>query len=856
MQDNPTNSGNAARWFESANANPPTSAFINDDPPYYMPRDLACARQFPIVHTPHAFLLGPTVAARLAHTISASKKWGHENTSSSNSNDFREVIDDLTVENKQLRSRLRLLERTHAKHLEEDKLFEVRPHDLAIWQKRRLEDAMRNLALTFAADPDNSNPVPAHQPAAVVHKTTTVPPMLKRAMNQPESATSFSARAQDSTYASMTASGPGSGSRAGSNTQSGQEMKGFTHQISDVAQDGLSSAAMAEEARCQASRVTQPMSDNAKKLIIVQRLESFFTHKGTDVFAPPQARVNTAPFPGIDHSGQSRATGEVTHPVPDSPSTDPIPTHIDLDAPKFSPGAEGEWFYLNFLSNMTQLHTLNVAPDFVRSAVKELSANLEVSRTGCKIRWNAKDKGEQPAQLLKRSRNEASDLAPKTTIASAHAIDGKVRKHLAESFAGGILDNNVDFVHYKPLFRQPALSDVDDDGTSLHSYQASPSQSRNNSPGATSQPALSKKEKPSYGPIIFYKRSSFCIDLSGDVESKGQREFNESRRHIYDACRLTDEVMGSASVRNVVDLNGEFPTHTFRAAPASPMESVASDGDAGSDDSLCPPPWLPGNNLSSQPPTELLEFEASGIPGIYPSDNLVFLVKTSRSLVPGSLSTAHSPPLLVQNLPQNPYSSPLPVAKFVRLDIISSEFLLLPPSPLPSRSNKAPSLTPSLPSVSSISTISSTFLEAASTPPHHRTPKWVPNTRSPPCMSLPISTPALAQPPSPITSLYPQNRPSSFAPDDSSSSNPEASGDDEDDEDDDDDSEIDFLATARQLDPEMVARRELEFEQSNYMFVDDLPVGSSAATAGGGSGFSSVYEGSHDSNASSDEYED
>jgi hypothetical protein len=62
-------------------------------------------------------------------------------------------------------------------------------------------------------------------------------------------------------------------------------------------------------------------------------------------------------------------------------------------------------------------------------------------------------------------------------------------------------------------------------------------------------------------------------------------------------------------------------------------------------------------------------------------------------------------------------------------------------------------------------------------------------------------------------------------------------GDDDDFEDDDQDSNIDMLATARALDPEGVRRIELAYDMTTAeRLAQEIPAGSSAATAGGGSG--------------------
>ena len=74
----------------------------------------------------------------------------------------------------------------------------------------------------------------------------------------------------------------------------------------------------------------------------------------------------------------------------------------------------------------------------------------------------------------------------------------------------------------------------------------------------------------------------------------------------------------------------------------------------------------------------------------------------------------------------------------------------------------------------------------------------------------------------------------------------DASSDEEDDEDgdDDDDSNIDMLATAREIDPERVRLMELKYDADTAeRLAEEIPAGSSAATAGGGSGRKGKGEG-------------
>lgn len=67
-------------------------------------------------------------------------------TDGSSTEDFRSVIDDLTVMNKRLRQKLKKYERMYDAHLQEEKLFEVRFHGLPEHRKKQLEETLRKFA--------------------------------------------------------------------------------------------------------------------------------------------------------------------------------------------------------------------------------------------------------------------------------------------------------------------------------------------------------------------------------------------------------------------------------------------------------------------------------------------------------------------------------------------------------------------------------------------------------------------------------------------------------------------------------------------------------------------------------------
>jgi hypothetical protein len=82
------------------------------------------------------------------------------------------------------------------------------------------------------------------------------------------------------------------------------------------------------------------------------------------------------------------------------------------------PADEYEWFYLNLLVNMAELHTMNVTRDFIRKAVSELSGHYIISTDGQKVRWKTR------RTLASRKRRHDGDLS-QDVIAEASVANGK-----------------------------------------------------------------------------------------------------------------------------------------------------------------------------------------------------------------------------------------------------------------------------------------------------------------------------------------------------------------------------------------------------------------------------------------------
>ncbi|RKK70287.1 hypothetical protein BFJ71_g17683, partial [Fusarium oxysporum] len=250
---------------------------------------------------------------------------------------------------------------------------------------------------------------------------------------------------------------------------------------------------------------------------------------------------STKPFPPLPLLPKQRPT----RPCDLDPDRAQIPSenmnyirHLDLLSPDILPGqqsiqdihldAEG-WVSLNLLYNLAQLHLINVTPDFVRSAVLEVSTRFQLSTDGHKIRWQGGSKDTKFSSHISIYHSQESP--------PINNIDGseKTREHQktspfisSKSQSGGLNKNvsafdpqfyaRVESFRYKPLFVREGSPDAN---TSEDASVCSPIAVDDHNPGKSdlglnysggSAGKLQRRE----GAITYYSDVPFCTDLSGD----------------------------------------------------------------------------------------------------------------------------------------------------------------------------------------------------------------------------------------------------------------------------------------------------------------------------------------------------
>ncbi|MCJ1359157.1 MAG: hypothetical protein MMC33_009157 [Icmadophila ericetorum] len=460
------NTTNARTWFEDSNKNASSTVavpFLDNDPPFYLRHNTSSDNDNKPSDTLHRRRRDSTGKGSMLRSPSS-------RLDSSNSEDFRSVIDDLTVENKKLKQKLRKYERLHCSTLESDKLFEVRIHGLPAYKKQEFEAKLRDFASSIGNSPGGDSG------EQVNHRELVALRRLPSGDKGSSTSPTFS-RPADSGYASMSASLKTSVSQLRHseeprtppiNQVGDQNVRSYLHDLPP----GL------------IPQQSNVLSEKAKIKLVVRRLEQLFAGKVAPS-APPfqflqqqkvsrsaakaervakearghktiaegnrEARMlwtgvyqsldskieNQTPrvlrtfdesdefsFNGLYTSSEAIPDQRPTRPLDLDPNRAQVPAdnieyirHLGLASPQISPSSfanHGEgWVYLNLLINMAQLHTINVTPEFVRKAVKDASEKFELSDDGQKIRWTGGHEGTQlSSDSGSNSRNSNEDLSP------------------------------------------------------------------------------------------------------------------------------------------------------------------------------------------------------------------------------------------------------------------------------------------------------------------------------------------------------------------------------------------------------------------------------------------------------------
>lgn len=634
--------------------------------------------------------------------------FGPEAVDDSENEDLRGVIDDLTVENKRLKQLLkdhrpRSSPTSEAAQTDKERLFELRVHGLGAEKKRELEALLRNFATSVNNSSHSLDSSSATYGTAVQasHSEGT------SSSNAPQPPNPAKLLQTDSGYGSNSNSGITSAavSHGGkqpypvSKTSRDKSIKNYLHDIPDTLLPRQQSLFMSERAKmalvvrrleqlftgknAAPGEHSQPIQQQEVSHSAAQADVQPGTTRGAEGtreahMLPYDTKVNLdaldrqepSPPPKprktkVDNPpaiiGENIMSGPGT---PDQRPTRPLDLdihraqvaaenieyirHLGLSSPQInSQNNERPWMYLNLLTSMAQLHTINVTPAFIRRAIKRLSTKFELSSDGHRVRWTGGTEGtifskeeerameasnqdtvetqdESGHGSSKRSKTESSSNAViseepssedksglQTSDGSKQKLSTEATSYLptslptAQSKTGSAFD-------YKPMFYKGKKYSAHE--SYLESTDSSMSNSGDSSGLAQALSRSNLNHGRDEGMITFFNNPFFCSDASADhapVNWKPQRE-----------------VVSWATLGVEHDFDQESPLRHHDACYFTPQFARKPETGSSKDPILTMP--VTRIQAAGESETQPLELPASGLGGISPEDNFALDVKIAR----------------------------------------------------------------------------------------------------------------------------------------------------------------------------------------------------------------------------------
>ncbi|KAI1409286.1 frequency clock protein [Hypoxylon sp. FL1857] len=280
-ESNETGLSSAKNWFEDSNKNAVgnmDTRAMDLDPPFYQKETDSSteeAAKYGISSQSPAYEFIQNRIAGLRPELDSSNE------------EYRSVIDDLTIENKRLKEELKKYKQMGPDSLRRDKLFEVKVHGLSSRKKRELEATLRDFTTSLEGSSTGAS--------ASRKKTSSKSKNVHSSMSKHASSSSGSnSRPVDSAYASMS-TGPSSsgpslpGQAKAARQRSQQKIESYLRDIPE----GLW------------PRPTV-MTEKEKKKLVVKRLEHLFTGKMGDpiehvpLSLVPEPIAEDVPMEGTD----------------------------------------------------------------------------------------------------------------------------------------------------------------------------------------------------------------------------------------------------------------------------------------------------------------------------------------------------------------------------------------------------------------------------------------------------------------------------------------------------------------------------------------------------------------------------
>jgi hypothetical protein len=419
---------NAGRWFEQYNTEvkEDNMACMNDGSPFFIDNG-------PFIQTAPA-IQRRGAGADTRSSIDPKTSLSQLDTDYVSVETFRDIVDDLTVQIGSLERQLRRDDKSNSLVSESRKPFEVKVHSLKADEKQELERILHRFVNGL---PNRNNfedlasryedLLPSGEPYSAISSRISILDTRSPLASDSASASELSPSISD-------------------NMQREIPECGRSKQV--LVQPNLKYAGNSVLSR----ERFEVMATHTKKRLVVDRLEQLFA--GEDVFSGPKIQALQRPetlheVTRVEHSiiqawneqtipetvcavrmlnkatetlvtatttekleaAQQAQTSHLLGPELGEKSTKALP-RLELKPSQLVaenvryirqiglspvnsetamlPGDEYEWFYLNVLANMAELHILNVTRDFIRKAVSELSGHYIISTDGQKVRWKSR----------------------------------------------------------------------------------------------------------------------------------------------------------------------------------------------------------------------------------------------------------------------------------------------------------------------------------------------------------------------------------------------------------------------------------------------------------------------------------
>lgn len=742
-QESTSSDRSASKWFDKANKNVVHTdrrpSNLDEDPPFYI-TDRAN-------YVPASYAAGE--GERLFGGVAATSRMESENE------DLRSVIDDLTVENKRLKHILRAQHRQRKSTSDDpaqnqpDRLFEIRMHALPAEKRKELEYLLTNFATSL------------HQSSSSKKGTNTSVSASRVSSSSNQTGTRLVHTDSGYGSASGSAAKPNHDKSPRRPSQSTTHaVKSYLHEIPDTllprrnpvmsektkmelvvrrleqlftgrkaAPGDHDQPMQQQEVSHSAARAEQLQSDRAPgrrkpegaREARVMPPESRVNLDALDESTPGHVDTTTVKHKPKIHPDHGVDTGSGSG-SPDQRPTRPLDLdiyraqvssdniqyirHLGMSSPHFDEttkdNAEGTFIFLNLLTNMAQLHTINVTPDFVRKSIKKYSKRFDLSPDGHKVRWlGGKDNTEFPYEDEKaieltevlnhetstdrgnrgsgsRSQsnstsNEAgtsNDGSQDKTSGMQTSSDSKQRQPTTSGTSNlpislGRQTTSSSIFDYKPIvYRGRKLSsslDIDHLKDSDDSFDSISSDSRRLI-HALSKSNLKQKSHDE-GTITFFNSPFFCSDFSADKTPSNMK----AARPV-----IAGETLGIRPPPECAESALRYSDATYFATHfARPPYQPQGPNDPNLAFDL---PDLTPITESGEGEAVPLELEVCGLGGVTPEDN--FVVEVVTQIRPAPRQGSHA---IVRRLP----FSKRKYCQRYQEEIVSRSTIQLLPSKLP-----------------------------------------------------------------------------------------------------------------------------------------------------------------------------